>query len=132
IFASTNARSEARLKSHARSTHRNRRAKLNRIRTFAIYALTTVRRNEVRGELSATIYREPWNFLTFAYLAAVGPSRSHGWKSPLCTSGQTMVQVTRSGGTGKAEAAKMRGAGIGPKQCPGKCEEEKGRLIQFN
>ena len=29
-----------------------------------------------------------------------------------------MVQVTRSGGTGKAEHAKLPGAGIGPKQCP--------------
>jgi hypothetical protein len=25
------------------------------------------------------------------------------------------------GGTEKAEATKLRGAGIGPKQCPGKC-----------
>jgi len=31
-----------------------------------------------------------------------------------------------SGGTEKAEAAKLPGAGIGPKQCPGKCEAEKG------
>jgi hypothetical protein len=34
-----------------------------------------------------------------------------------------------SGGTGKAEAAKLQGAGIGPKPCPGKCAAEKGRLI---
>src|SRR6266576_6639270 len=30
------------------------------------------------------------------------------------------------GGTGKAEAAKLPGAGIGPKLCPGKCAAEKG------
>src|SRR2546430_1418974 len=37
-----------------------------------------------------------------------------------------MVQVTCSGGAGKAEAAKLPGAGIGPKPCPGKCAAEKG------
>src|SRR6266853_5711713 len=31
-----------------------------------------------------------------------------------------------SGGIDKAEAAKLPGVGIGPKQCPGKCEAEKG------
>ena len=31
----------------------------------------------------------------------------------------------RSGGTGKAEAVKLPGAGIGPKQCPRKCAAEK-------
>jgi hypothetical protein len=30
------------------------------------------------------------------------------------------------GGTGKAEDAKLQDAGIGPKQCLGKCEAEKG------
>jgi hypothetical protein len=35
-----------------------------------------------------------------------------------------------SGGTGKAEAAKLPGAGIGPKQCPGKCAAEKGHLLK--
>jgi hypothetical protein len=39
--------------------------------------------------------------------------------------GQTILQVPRSGGTGKAEAAKLPGAGIGPKPCPGKCAAEK-------
>src|SRR6266481_4129784 len=33
-----------------------------------------------------------------------------------------------SGGTGKAEAAKLPGAGIGPKLCPRKCAAEKGHL----
>src|ERR1700719_4249050 len=31
-----------------------------------------------------------------------------------------------NGGTGKAEDAKLQDAGIGPKQCLGKCEAEKG------
>src|SRR6267143_1556031 len=33
-----------------------------------------------------------------------------------------------SEGTGKAEPAKLSGAGIGPKPCPGKCAAEKGYL----
>jgi hypothetical protein len=49
--------------------------------------------------------------------------------------GQTMVQKRPlvcsshmcSGGTGKAEHAKLPGAGIGPKRGPGKCEAEKER-----
>jgi len=32
------------------------------------------------------------------------------------------------GGTGKAEAAKLPGAGISPKPCPRKCAEEKDHL----
>src|SRR6266550_3478685 len=46
-------------------------------------------------------------------------------------SGQTILQVTWwwcKGGTWKAEAAKLPGAGIGPKQCPEKCAAEKGYL----
>jgi hypothetical protein len=35
----------------------------------------------------------------------------------------------RSGGAGKAEAAKLPGAGIGPKQCPRKCAAEKGGVL---
>jgi len=38
----------------------------------------------------------------------------------------------RSGGTGKAEAAKLPGAGIGQKQCPGKCAVEKGQLGEMS
>jgi hypothetical protein len=37
-----------------------------------------------------------------------------------------MVQVTRSGGTGKAEAAKLPGAGIGPKQAQENARQKKG------
>jgi len=36
-----------------------------------------------------------------------------------------------SGGTGKAEDAKLPGAGIGPKQCPGKCAAEKGQVAEI-
>src|SRR6516225_8644209 len=36
--------------------------------------------------------------------------------------------LCRSGGTGKAETAKLPGAGIGPKQCPEKCMAKKGYL----
>jgi hypothetical protein len=43
-----------------------------------------------------------------------------------------MVQVTRLGGTGKAEAAKLPGAGIGPKLCPGKCAAEKVRPTRLS
>jgi len=36
-----------------------------------------------------------------------------------------------SGGTGKAEAAKLPGAGIGPKPCPEKCTAEKRMLTKL-
>src|SRR5712692_10504768 len=45
-----------------------------------------------------------------------------------CSQGERVLygrDLCRSGGTGKAEAAKLPGAGIGPKQCPGKCAAEK-------
>jgi hypothetical protein len=46
--------------------------------------------------------------------------------------GQTMVQVTWcKGGTGEAEAAKLLGARIGPKQCPRICAAEKGRPTEL-
>ena len=35
-----------------------------------------------------------------------------------------------SGGAGKAEAAKLPGAGIGPKKCPAKCAAEKGKAYR--
>ena len=43
-----------------------------------------------------------------------------------CSQGEHGRDLCRSGGAGKAEAAKLPGAGIGPKQCPGKCVAEKG------
>src|SRR5580704_12880359 len=48
-----------------------------------------------------------------------------------CSQGERVLygrDLCRSGGTGKAEAAKLPGAGIGPKLCPGNCVAEKGRL----
>jgi hypothetical protein len=36
--------------------------------------------------------------------------------------------LCRSGGTGKAEGAKLPGTGIGPKQCPGKLGQKKAGL----
>jgi hypothetical protein len=42
-----------------------------------------------------------------------------------------MVQVTWcKGGTGKAEDAKLPGAGIWPEQCPEKCVAEKGATTE--
>jgi len=40
--------------------------------------------------------------------------------------------LCRSGGTGKAETAKLPGAGIGPKPCPRKCAAEKGQLAEIS
>jgi hypothetical protein len=36
------------------------------------------------------------------------------------------------GGTGKAEDAKLPGAGIGPKPCPGKCAAQERKLVQLS
>src|SRR6266851_4717733 len=45
-----------------------------------------------------------------------------------CSQGKRVLygrDLCCSGGTEKAEAAKLPGAGIGPKPCPGKCAKEK-------
>jgi hypothetical protein len=50
-----------------------------------------------------------------------------------CSQGERVLygrDLCRSGGAGKAEHAKLRGAGIGPKQCPGKCAEKKDSLLK--
>jgi hypothetical protein len=55
----------------------------------------------------------------------------HPEASRYCSQSEWLLygrKLCRSGGTGKAEAAKLPGAGIGPKQCPGKCAAEKGQL----
>src|SRR5690349_2310159 len=52
-----------------------------------------------------------------------------------CSQGERVLygrEPCRSGGTGKAEAAKLPGAGIGPKQCPGKCAAEKGQVAEIS
>ena len=50
-------------------------------------------------------------------------------KASGCFMGGTLC---RSGGTGKAEAAKLPGAGIGPKPCPGKCAAENRTLAELS
>src|SRR5215467_12635957 len=50
-----------------------------------------------------------------------------------CSQGERVLygrDLCRSGGTGKAEHAKLTGAGIGPKQCPGKYAAEKEHLAK--
>src|SRR6266404_2589452 len=45
-----------------------------------------------------------------------------------CSQGERVLygrDLRRSGGTGKAEPAKLPGAGIGPKPCPGKMRGKK-------
>src|SRR5213075_3085651 len=52
-----------------------------------------------------------------------------------CSQGERVLygrDLCCSGGTGKAEAAKLQGAGIGPKQCPGKCATEKIALTRLS
>jgi hypothetical protein len=41
-------------------------------------------------------------------------------------------EAVRSGGTGKAEPAKLPGAGIWSEQCPGKCAAEKGQVAEIS
>src|SRR5580700_4069529 len=67
------------------------------------------------------------NFSPFSCPIFLGHRKARG----RCSQGERVLcgrDLCRSGGTGKAEAAKLPGAGIGPKQCPGKCEAEKGYL----
>jgi len=52
-----------------------------------------------------------------------------------CSQGERMLfgrDLCRSGGTGKAEAVKLPGAGIGPKPCSGKRAAEKERLPELS
>src|SRR5216684_796087 len=71
------------------------------------------------------------NYSPFSCPIFLGHPRARG----RCSQGERVLygrDLRRSGGTGKAEAAKMPGAGIGPKQCPGKCVAEKGRLAEMS
>src|SRR5690348_13026354 len=64
------------------------------------------------------------NFSPFSCPIFLGHPEARG----RCSQGERVLygrDPRRSGGTGKAEAAKQPGAGIGPKQCPGKCAAEK-------
>src|SRR5216684_939613 len=67
------------------------------------------------------------NFSPFSCPIFLGHPEARG----RCSQGARVLygrDLCRSGGTGKAEAAKLPGAGIGSKQCPGKCAAEKGGI----
>src|SRR5260370_9445256 len=67
------------------------------------------------------------NVSPFSWPIVLGHTKARG----RCSQGERVLygrDLCRSGGTGKAEAAKLPGAGIGPKQCPEKCAAEKGYL----
>src|SRR5229473_4336191 len=67
------------------------------------------------------------NFSPFSCPIFLGHPEARG----RCSQGEWVLygrDLCRSGGTGKAEPAKLPGAGIGPKQCPGKEAAEKGHL----
>src|SRR5438093_1328146 len=52
-----------------------------------------------------------------------------------CSQGERVLygrDLCCSGGTGKAEPAKLPGAGIGPKPCPGKCAAGKGQVAEIS
>src|SRR6266568_805907 len=58
------------------------------------------------------------NFSPFSCPIFLGHPEARG----RCSQGERVLcgrDLRRSGGTGKAEATKLPGAGIGPKQCPG-------------
>src|SRR5215471_5543245 len=67
------------------------------------------------------------NFSPFSCPIFLGHREARG----RCSQGERVLygrNLCCLGGTGKAEAAKLPGAGIGPKQCPGKCAPEKAGL----
>ena len=71
------------------------------------------------------------NFSPFSCPIFLGHPEARG----RCSQGERMLygrDLWRSGGTGKAEAVKLPGAGIGPKPCPGKCVAEKGHLAEMS
>src|SRR5260370_35534286 len=58
------------------------------------------------------------NFSPFSCPIFLGPPEARG----LCSQSEWLLygrDLCRSGGTGKAEASKLAGRGIGPKPCPG-------------
>src|SRR6266446_4089016 len=63
------------------------------------------------------------NFSPFSCPIFLGHPKARG----RCSQGERVLygrDLCCSGGTEKAEAAKLPGAGIGPKPCPGKCAKE--------
>src|SRR5258708_32500826 len=64
------------------------------------------------------------NFSPFSCPIFLGHLKARG----RCSQGERVLygrDMCSSGGTGKAEAAKPPGAGIGPKQCPGNAWQKK-------
>src|SRR5579859_1541633 len=71
------------------------------------------------------------NFSPFSCPIFLGHLKARG----RCSQGERVLygrDLRRSGGTGKAEAAKLPGAGIGPKLCPRKCAAEKEQLAEIS
>src|SRR5579859_1290967 len=71
------------------------------------------------------------NFSPFSCPIFLGHPEARG----RCSQGERVLygrDLCRPGGTGKAEAAKLPGAGIDPKQCPGKCAAEKGQVAEIS
>src|SRR5258707_14085668 len=68
------------------------------------------------------------NFSPFSCPIFLGHPKARG----RCSQGERVLygrDLCCSGGTEKAEAAKLPGAGIGPKPCPGKCAKEKDYIL---
>ena len=68
------------------------------------------------------------NFSPFSCPIFLGHPKARG----RCSQSERVLygrDLCRSGGAVKAEAAKLPGAGIGPKLCPRKCAEEKDHLL---
>src|SRR5882762_9023544 len=64
------------------------------------------------------------NFSPFSCPIFLGHPKARG----RCSQGERVLygrDLCRSGGTGKAETAKLPGAGIGPKPCPGNARQKK-------
>ena len=67
------------------------------------------------------------NFSPFSCSIFLGHSKARG----RCSQGERVLygrDLCLSGGTGKAEAAKLPGAGIGPEQCPENVRQKKSCL----
>src|SRR5260370_35260390 len=69
------------------------------------------------------------DFSPFSCPIFLGHARARG----RCSQSERLLygrDLCCSGRNGKAEAAKLQGAGIGPKPCPGKCAGKKGELAE--
>src|ERR1700681_2512183 len=71
------------------------------------------------------------NFSPFSCPIFLGHRKARG----RCSQGERVLygrDLCRSGGTGKAAAAKLPGAGIGPKPCPLEMRGRKSRLLKLS